>query len=37
MGKKYRHMVIGDVFPAESRFAHGGPLKIEDLQTGGPQ
>jgi hypothetical protein len=27
----YRHMVIGDVFPAESRFRHGGPLQLEAL------
>jgi glycosyltransferase involved in cell wall biosynthesis len=25
----YRHMVIGDVFPAESAFRHGGPLRLE--------
>lgn len=24
----YRHMVIGDVFPADSKFLHGGPLKL---------
>lgn len=28
---QYRHMVIGDVFPAESKFQHGGPLKLEAL------
>lgn len=28
---RYRHMVIGDVFPADSRFAHGGPLQLEAL------
>jgi glycosyltransferase involved in cell wall biosynthesis len=27
----YRHMVIGDLFPTESRFAHGGPLQLEAL------
>jgi glycosyltransferase involved in cell wall biosynthesis len=27
----YRHMVIGDVFPAESAFRHGGPLQLEAL------
>lgn len=27
----YRHMVIGDLYPAESQFAHGGPLTIEPL------
>jgi glycosyltransferase involved in cell wall biosynthesis len=25
----YRHMVIGDIFPAESKFRHAGPLKLE--------
>lgn len=25
---EYRHMVIGDIFPADSNFAHGGPLKL---------
>lgn len=25
----YRHMVIGDSFPAESRFLHAGPLRVE--------
>lgn len=25
----YRHVVIGDLFPAESRFRHAGPLKLE--------
>lgn len=28
---QYRHMVIGDVFPADSRFRHAGPLKVEPL------
>lgn len=27
----YRHMVVGDLFPAESRFQHGGPLKLQTL------
>jgi glycosyltransferase involved in cell wall biosynthesis len=27
----YRHMVIGDLFPAESAFRHAGPLKLEAL------
>lgn len=27
----YRHMVVGDLFPAESVFRHGGPLKVEAL------
>ncbi len=27
----YRHMVIGDLFPASSRFTHAGPLKLEPL------
>lgn len=30
----YRHMVIGDIFPADSKFAHGGPLKIFTLPKG---
>jgi hypothetical protein len=29
----YRHMVIGDLFPADSVFKHGGPLKLEPLTT----
>jgi len=28
---RYRHMVIGDVFPAESKFAHAGPLQLRAL------
>ena len=28
----YRHIVIGDLFPAESRFNHGGPLKMKRLE-----
>lgn len=27
----YRHVVIGDVFPAESRFMHAGPLELARL------
>jgi O-antigen biosynthesis protein len=27
----YRHMVVGDIFPAESRFRYGGPLQLEAL------
>lgn len=27
----YRHMVIGDLFPPESRFRHAGPLELEPL------
>lgn len=27
----YRHMVIGDLFPAESHFQHGGPLCLAPL------
>lgn len=27
----YRHMVIGDLFPADSRFQHGGPLQLAPL------
>lgn len=29
----YRHMVVGDVFPADSVFRHGGPLQLEALCT----
>jgi glycosyltransferase involved in cell wall biosynthesis len=31
---KYRHMVIGDLYPAESKFAHGGPLILAELPEG---
>lgn len=27
----YRHMVIGDLFPPESKFMHGGPLQLQAL------
>jgi glycosyltransferase involved in cell wall biosynthesis len=27
----YRHMVIGDIYPASEKFAHAGPLKLESL------
>ena len=27
----YRHMVIGDLFPAESRFRWAGPLELANL------
>ncbi len=27
----YRHMVVGDLFPAESRFSYGGPLLVKPL------
>jgi glycosyltransferase involved in cell wall biosynthesis len=27
----YRHMVIGDVFPADASFRHGGPLELRAL------
>lgn len=27
----YRHMVIGDVFPADSRFKYGGPLRLRNI------
>ena len=27
----YRHVVIGDIFPADSKFKHGGPLKLRPL------
>lgn len=29
---RYRHTVIGDLFPATSRFRHAGPLRIEALK-----
>ena len=29
---EYRHMVVGDLFPAESRFRHGGPLDLAPLR-----
>lgn len=29
----YRHMVVGDIFPADAAFRHGGPLKLEALCT----
>lgn len=29
----YRHMVIGDLFPAHSEFRHAGPLQLEALCT----
>jgi hypothetical protein len=29
----YRHMVIGDLFPADSRFTHGGPLNVQSLES----
>lgn len=28
----YRHMVIGDLFPADTRTQHAGPLKLEPLE-----
>ncbi len=27
----YKHLVIGDLFPAESKFNYGGPLRVESL------
>lgn len=27
----YRHIVIGDIYPADSRFRYGGPLRLEPL------
>jgi len=27
----YRHMVIGDIFPANARFRHGGPIQLEEI------
>lgn len=32
----YRHIVIGDVFPAESKFLHGGPLTLAGLPSTAP-
>lgn len=29
----YKHMVVGDLFPADARFMHGGPLKLEALNA----
>lgn len=28
----YRHMVVGDIFPADSRFCHAGPLRLTPLE-----
>lgn len=28
---QYRHMVIGDIFPADSKFMYGGPLKLQAI------
>lgn len=30
---RYRHMVIGDLFPADSRFMHAGPLCLLPLEA----
>ena len=27
----YRHVVVGDLFPADSRFRHGGPLCLQSI------
>lgn len=27
----YKHMVVGDLFPVDSEFMHGGPLKLQTL------
>jgi len=27
----YRHMVVGDIFPADSKFRYGGPLQLKPL------
>ena len=32
----YRHMVIGDIFPADSNFIHAGPLELQPI-SGVPQ
>lgn len=29
----YRHMVIGDIFPASARFRHAGPLQLKPLDS----
>lgn len=29
----YRHVAIGDLFSADSRFMHGGPLRLEPLSV----
>lgn len=29
----YRHMVVGDVFPADACFRHGGPLAFKSLEA----
>ena len=31
MEDEYRHIVVGDVFPAESKFRHGGPLELRAI------
>ena len=28
---RYRHMLVGDTFPADSIFRHGGPLQLKEL------
>jgi len=28
----YRHMVVGDVFPADAKFQHGGPLSLQSIK-----
>lgn len=28
----YRHMVVGDLFPATAKFSHGGPLELQALE-----
>lgn len=33
----YRHMVIGDLFPADSVFRHAGPLELRPLEVGIPE
>lgn len=30
---EYRHVVIGDIFPASSRFKHAGPLQLEPVSA----
>jgi len=28
---RYRHVVVGDLFPASARFLHGGPLRLQPV------
>ena len=33
MEDEYRHIVVGDVFPADSQFRHGGPLELRNISA----